>query len=261
MRTSDLIYLDIQRRFEELSRKEIQENSVIDLYTVATSEAFEKAYQEIENNKNPHIFTKLKNDDLDSIGFFFNMPRKPGEDDETYLYRLMDWVYSAEASNRTAINNALLNLEYASNAEYIPLTNGSGTASVVIIPKVYEDEVIENALDEVQKIVQKIASPSLYVEYIVPDVLGVKLHIALATDSGDPEQIQFNLEQQFREYINSIPPRQYLEVGNLNKIGINEPEVEYFQVLQVFIDNMETKEIKILQGLETKFVLDEIIWS
>ena len=107
----------------------------------------------------------------------------------------------------------------------------------------------------------QVASPSLYVEYVVPEIRPVKIHAHMQSEDGDVNQIRYNIEQAIKNYVNSIPPREYLMVGQLNRIGINEPEVDYFNVLQVFIDNKETKEIEILQNIETKFILDEIIWS
>lgn len=255
------IYKDIQRRFEDMTQKRIQEGTVIDFYTIAVAEAIKEAYEEIENSKNPHIFTKLSGQDLDDTGFFVNLPRKPGEDDESYKYRLMNWVLSAEASNYTAIHDALLNMEYASNAEFIPLTNGSGTASVYIIPKEYDDEIIENAIKEAEAIIKEKASPSLYVEYIVPTIRPVSIHAYVESKEGDIYQIRSNIEEMFKNYVNSIPPKQYLMVGRLNQIGINEPQVDYFDILQVFVDGKETKKIEILQDIETKFILDEVIWS
>ncbi|MED1125346.1 baseplate J/gp47 family protein [Bacillus atrophaeus] len=261
MREANAIHRDIRKRFERTSGKTIQEGSVIDFYTVAASETMEDVYEEIENNKDPHIYSKLRGQNLDDTGFFVNLPRRPGEDDEQYLYRLMNWNISSEASNTTAINDALLNLEYASNADYIPLTNGGGTASVFIIPKNYEEETIENAINEVEERLRKVASPSLYVEYIVPEIRGVRIHAYMQSQDGDVNQIRANLEQSIKDYVNSIPPREYLRVGILNRMGINEPEVNYFNILQVFIDGTEIKDIDILQNIESKFILDEIIWS
>lgn len=261
MKSSETIHSDIKSRFEGITNKRMQEGSVIDFYTVATSEAMEEAYQEIENSKNPHIYSNLSGQSLDDTGFFVNLPRKPGEDDQSYLYRLMNWNISAEASNTTAINDALLNLEFASNAEFIPLTNGGGTGTVFIIPKNYEQATVQSAILEVESRLKGVASPSLYVEYIVPEIRAVKLHAYMQTEDGDVNQIRANIEEAIKSYVNSIPPRNFLLVGQLNRIGINEPGADYFNILQVFIDDKEVKDIEILQNIESKFILDEIIWS
>jgi hypothetical protein len=261
VRESETIHRDIQRRFEEMTHKTIQEGSVMDFYTVATSDALEDVYKEIEDNKTPHIYTGLKGKNLDDFGFFVNCPRQPDESDEQYLYRTMNWKLRSEASNTTAIQNALLSMEFASNVEYIPLTNGCGTATAFIIPKNYEEETIEKALEETKERISSIVSPSLYIDYIVPSIVPVRIHIYMQSEDGDTELIKGNLDFKIRNYINEIPPTESLHVGAINRMGINEPQVNFFSVLQVFIDNEETKEIEILQGLETKLILDEIIWA
>ncbi len=260
MKQADQIHSDIQKRFEDITKKKIQEGTVIDFYTVATSDALEGAYKEIEDNKTPHIYTGIKGTNLDDFGFFVNCPRFPEESDEQYLYRIMEWKLKSEASNTTAIQNELLSLEFASNADYIPLTNGCGTASVYITPRNYNDDTIRFALQEVKDRIASIVSPSLYIEYIIPTIIPVRIHAFMQSQNGDLDLIRQNLENKIGEYINRIPPKQYLKIGLINRMGVNEPMVDFFNILQLSISDKEAKEIEILQRIETKFILDEIIW-
>lgn len=259
MKTSDTIQKDIALRFEDKVLKKTQEGSVIDMYNVAVSETLEEVYQEIEDSKNPHIFTGLTGQALDDTGFWVNCPRKVGEDDQNYIYRLMNWTLKNEASNTTAIQDSLLNLTFASNVDYVPFTKGSGTATCYVIPKFYNSETISGALAEAATIVKKIASPSLFVEYIIPAIRAVKLQVFLDS-SEDLLLIKSNIEQKIKTYINAIPPGQYLKVGEINKIGVNEPNVDYFSVLALIIDDDEEKGIEILQEIDSKFLFDEMIW-
>lgn len=261
MKDFDLIYSEIKRRYKAYTKKDITENSVIDFYTVAIADTAETIYKDIEDMKNPHIYSKLKEKSLDDLGFFMNMPREADESDHQYLYRLMNWKYSAEASNLIAINNALLNTKHSSDAEYIPRTNGSGTASVYIIPTTYAEEDITKAVEEAMELVQPIVSPSMYVEYVIPVPLPVIVHVALSSKTGDVETIKRTFTQKVKEYINRIPPNEYLEIGQINRIGINEELVDYFSVLQLFIDNVEQDGINIFQGINQKYLVDEIVWT
>lgn len=260
MRSSDTIQKDIAARFEMKSGKRIQRGSVIDLYTSAVGDTLHGVYQAIEDAKNPHLFTKLKGQELDDMGFGVNCPRKDGEDDASYLYRMMQWKNRMEASNTNAISVALLQPKYASNIEYIPFVYGSGTGVCYVIPRYYDAETIANALAEAARIIKEVASPSLYVEYIVPAIRAVKPIIFLSAPGSDLAAIQANIERKTRAYINAIAPKEYLKVGELNRIGINEPGVEYFSVLSLVIDNEETMEIEVLQTLDSKFLYDEIVW-
>lgn len=262
MKTSDTIQKEITARFENRTLRPVQTGSVIDLYNAAMGETLEDVYQEIEDSKNPHIYTGLHGQDLDDTGFWVNCPREINENDENYMYRLMNWMLKNEASNTTAISDSLLNPTYASNIQYLPFTKGSGTATCYVIPKYYDSATISNALAEAAKVVKKIASPSLFVEYIIPAIRAVKLQIFISTNSnGDNTLIKSNIEKKAKAYINAIPPGEYLKVGELNKIGVNETKVDYFSVLSLIIDNEEAAEIEVLQEIDSKFLFDEIIWS
>ncbi|MCR8854892.1 hypothetical protein [Lysinibacillus fusiformis] len=257
------IHARIKSRFLYYSEHKITENSVMDLYSLAVSDVMNELYKEIENSKMPHLYTKLTDQSLDDLGYLLSTPREVEESDVQYLYRLMNWKYSAESSNEKAINTALLNRTYASYVEYIPKTHGSGTGTVYIIPKTYDNpEVIENAISECIDVMERVSSPSLYVEYTIPGPKPVILNIALEiADNGDPGSIKRSLEKQIKEYVNNIPPDKYMLLGLINKIGVNEDYVDYFNLLQVFIDGKEQDEIEILQNLEDKYLLEEIVWN
>lgn len=228
---------------------------------MAVSETLQDVYQEIEDNKTPHIWSSLAGEKLDDTGTMFNLPRKEGESDTNYKYRLQQWLLSSEASNTAAISNALMELKYASNVDYVPYTKGSNTATCYIIPINYNTSTIQNALTEVTDIVEQIASPSLYVEYIIPTIKGVKLQIFMSAPNGDTETIQNNLTTQITEYINTIPPKSYLEVGTINRMGINEPNVDYFNVVALMIDNVVSDSVRVLQTIDSKLLFDDIIWT
>lgn len=259
LRTKETIHNDINRHFFNKSGIEVEKKTVMDLYTASVSDALEEAHIQIEENKNPHIYTKLKGQELDDTGIFVNCPREQGESDASYLYRLMNWTFVNQASNTTAIKNELLNLEYGT-AEYIPFTRGSGTATVYIIPKSYDSqESIDTAVSEVKDKVKAITSPSLYIEYVIPEISEVVLHLCAKTKTGDIEIIKNNIKSQVAEYVNGIAPKDYLEVGVINMIGVNEPGVSFFNTLRLMVDGKPAG-IKVLQEISKKFILQDIIW-
>lgn len=262
MRTAAEILSDLKKRFETRVQDKVASGTVLDFYNVSVSEALSEVYKEIEKNKNPHLWSKLYGESLDDMGVMLNISRKANEDDYTYRYRLMNWVLSNEASNKTAINDALLNPQYASNIEFQPCTKGSGTATCYIIPKDYSLETVTNAMQEAADIVGKIASPVIHIEYVVPTVRAVKFQIYINIAVGmDEDAIKNSIIDEVREYVNKIPPKSYLEIGQINKIGINTPGVEYFSVLSTLVDDEVMDYYKIIQGLDTKFIYDEIIWG
>lgn len=259
MKTSEEVYESLKSNFEDKIKDEIQTGSVIDIYNKTIADECRDMYQYIEDNKNPYLFTNTFGEDLDSLGYWVNLTREENETDEHYKYRLKDWLLTSEASNTTAITNSLLSPEYASNIQYVPYTYGSGTATCYIIPNEYEEETIAAALEEAEELIKDVVSPSLYVEYIVPSIRGVKLNCFLST-TGDETTIKSNISKKIQDYVNGIAPGDFLSIGEIIKLGINENGVEYFNVVSVFIDEEQTTDIQIIQELETKFLFDETIW-
>jgi len=261
MKTSSQVREDILNRFYSKTRTQVEEGSIIDIFTTVLAEVNEDIYQEIDRNRTPHVWSYLEGQQLDDTGTMLNLPRKAGEVDANYRYRLMNWTLTNEASNSTAINDALLSPVYASNIEFRPKVRGCGTGVCYVIPKEYTTDYITNALLEAKQIVEKMASPSLYVEYIVPEILGVKLQVYMVSENGDIDAIKGNIERNILEYINNIPPYSYLQVGQLNRIGIVEDKVDYFNVMSVIINGETITDTAIIQRIDTKFLYDEIIWT
>ena len=258
MKKVNEIYNSIQETFFNRTKLEIAEGSVIDNFINSVSVGINEAYVEIEEAKNPHIFTKLTGSNIDSMGMLVGCARQPEEDDQTYLYRMINWNTSNQTANKTAIETALTSMTYASNVTYVPLTQGVGTATAYIIPKKLEDADL--AIAETKKRLENIISTGSYVDYVIPKMLPVRL-VAYASIARDSENVKNNIESKIKDYINNIAPGDKLELGNINRIGINEPNVNYFSVSQVYINNKEYQDISALQKLEDKFLFDEIIWN
>lgn len=260
MKDFNQIYQDIKDRFSANTAQSITENSVMDFYTISVADVYEMVYQDIESMRNPHLYSTLKEQSLDDLGFFMNMPRYTDESDGQYLFRLMNWRYTVESSNMTAINNQLLRVEKASDAQFIPKTSGSGTGTVYIIPREYTEDNIAESIAESMMLIEGIVSPSLHVDYVIPEPVALILHVGLKTGI-DSSTIKRILEEKIQNYTNSIPPEGTLEIGEINRIGINETDVSYFSTLQVFLDGAEQSEVEIYQPIQHKFLLEEIIWS
>lgn len=253
------VYSDIKSRFLKKTGIDIETGTAIDGYVLSSAEGIQLAYQEIENNKKPYMFTQATGEELDSWGVLMQLPRKVGESDTNYSYRLINGHLIKETSNATAVQAEFLNNQYISNARFVPKLYGCGTAGLYIIPTDYSDETKANALAEAQLKIKNSCSPGTYVRYIFPDLKKVKLVVSMKA-TGDVAAIKTQLCADVEEYLNGIPIANYLEVGEVNKIGINTANVEYFNVNTVFINGTQNNNIEILQTIDIKFVFDEIIW-
>lgn len=260
MKTFSQIYDGLKKKFFDRSKLDVEPGTVIDFYMLSSSEGLYEAYQEIEANKNPHIFTKLSGEDLDNTGFGFNCPREANETDDSYKYRLMNWTQKSEASNLLAIEMALMNMKYASYVTYVPLTEGVGTATAYIIPKEYDEATINNAIAETQEKLKNVCSPGSYISYVIPKNIPIKIVAYINAEDSDINTIKNNITKKTSQYVNNIPVGDFLELGEINKIGVNEPGVNYFNVVQLYVNNNLTTSLNILQKIESKFVFDDIIW-
>lgn len=252
---------DITKRFKnKLSERELRSGSIIDFYNSAVAEVWEEVYQEIEDAKNPYLYSNLEGELLDDLGILVNCVRKENESDDNYKYRIINWKISSEAGNNKAVETNLLDLTYASYVEQVGFSQGAGTVTYYVIPKEYTDETIANALEEVHQKVSEKTMDSLYKKYVIPTQLPVQLAVYIRSEQGDLEYIKSNLESKIRNYVNNIAPREYLEIGEINKIGVNENYVSYFNVLSYYIGNENKTETRALQSIESKFLLDKIVW-
>ena len=258
MRERKDIFGDIRKDFESRAKRDLRSSPALTFYTDAVSGALERVYQEIHDVKSPYIFTEVDGEDLDGIGFLVNCPREVGEGDESYMNRLMNWTLKNQASNKTAIEDALLNLEYSSDAKYVEHTHGCGTGSIFIIPKDYEQK--EKAEQEVKNKISDVISPGKYIDYIFPTPKSVKIMAYLHNEEGDKEFIKSQLESEFEKYINELAPVDNLEIGELNRIGYDKSPVSYFSILEIKIDQEPVRELSISQDIKTKFIYDSTIW-
>lgn len=219
-------------------------------------------YQTIEDNKNPHLYSNLSGDNLDDMCQMVNIVRRTDETDDTLLYRLNNWTLSNAMGNTTAITDALLDLEYASNVTYVPCVYGCGTAVAYVIPNEYSTDVINSALAEAKERIENVVSPSLYIQYIVPKIIPVSFSIALSvTDDTDIEFVKALLELKIEEYVNGLAPKEYMEIGQIEKFCMAEDTVSYFTILSYSVNDEEQSTIKVLQETETKLMLDTVSWT
>ena len=261
--TMDEVYSNLINNFYSKTNIDIQKGTVIDNFMLAISDMIQSAYDEIENNKTPYKYTDIKGENLDSIALFFGMSRKANESDKNFLYRITKWNTSNKASNLDAIETALMNLTYSSNVTYMPYAYGCGTAAAYIIPRQLTDEYKELAIAEVKSVLQKVTSPSTYINYVIPEILPVKIIIIYKSSYEEINSIVNEVNEKIIEYINAIPTGEYLEVGYINKLGINNNYINYFNVVSLTIDGEEIGSVSALQKVESKFLIDEsnIVWQ
>ena len=261
IKTFSEIYNSLKERFYNRTKLDIEKGSVIDMFTASVANEIEDVHQTIEDNKKPYLFTTQTGDELDSTGYFVSCPRYVDESDGNYFSRLVNWNANNATCNATAIDNACKELEYSNAANYVAYTEGIGTATIYLIPLSYNSSDIELCLKEAQEKVSVVINPSSRVEFKVPDPRYVKLVVYLdVVDGADTAVVKSNIIKDIKEYINGIAPGDKLYLGQINRIGLSPKEVEYFNVVQIYINDEEATDFEILQTIEAKFIFDQIIW-
>lgn len=255
------IYNDLKDNFLNRSGLDVAPRSVIDMFFKAIADALHQIYNTIEENKKPYLFTNQKGEELDSTGFFLQCPREEGESDGNYLYRLSNWTQRNAACNQQAILDKCKELKYSSSQNYVPYTKGIGTATIYVIPLSYSESAITRALLEAQEKVSPVISPSSIIEFEVPEPKYIKLvaYLDVKADS-DKENIKRIIQDGVKDYINNIPPGTSLYLGQINNIGLDTPDVEYFNVVQIFAGDDEITNFEILQTITAKFLFEQIIY-
>lgn len=255
------IYESLKSKFYKNTKIDIERGSVIDMFISATSDEIAEVHQTIEDNKKPYLFTTQTGSELDSTGYFVSCPRHSNESDENYFYRITKWNRNNASCNATSIENKFQELEYSTAANYVAYTKGIGTGTIYLIPKSYSETDKEMALKEAQEKVSPVINPSSIVEFKVPEPRYVKLvaYIDVAEDI-DATSVKEEIISKLKTYINGIAPGDKLFLGQINKIGLSPNGVQYFNVVQIYINEEEATDFEILQTLESKFIFDEFIW-
>lgn len=226
-----------------------------------TADIIQQVYNVIEENKKPYLFTKQSGDELDSTGYFLQCPREENESDSNYLYRLSNWIQRNAACNQQSIEDKCKELKYSSTQNYVPYTKGVGTATIYIVPLDYTNAAQTRALLEVQEKLSPVISPSSIVEFVIPEPKYIKLVAYLDIKKGaDTESIKRSIQDNVKQYINTIPPGASLFLGEINNIGLDIENVEYFNVVQIFSNDNEITDFEILQTVSGKFLFDQIIY-
>lgn len=261
IKTFEEIYKDLKDGLYNRTGIDIESRSVMDMLIKALADCLHMIYQTIEKNKKPYLFTQQKEEELDDTGYFLNCPRLNNESDSNYLYRLSNWIQRNASCNQTAIEDKCKELIYSSSATYVPYTHGLGTATIYLIPLNYTDEGREVAINEAKRTIDNVISPTSIVYYKVAEPSYIKLVSYLDIKTGyDKSTIKQTVFNYIKTYINSIPPGYSLTLGEINKIGLNIEGVEYFNIVQLFNNNEELADFELLQTIQSKFLLDEIIW-
>lgn len=254
--TLAIIYERLKNKVQSLLGVSVTKYSFIDQLLYACSDSLNEAYTEIEKNKTPHIYTSLSGERIDGLGVLVGCYRYENESDKSYLARVMAHHKTHAASNATAIEMMLAELKYSSHASYTPFTQGTGTATIHFIPVFYDDATIEKAIGEIKARLKQVVSPDSYIKVQVAIPISVKI-FAYAQLDGQNEFITTQLQEKIKKYVNGIPIGNTLSYGMINRIGLSETGVSYFNTIGIYLDEKKMEDLEMMQTIQNKFLFDQ----
>lgn len=251
-------YASLKAKIQNLLGATIQPHTVIDQFIYGASEAIDEAYNEIEANKTPHIYTGLKGSRIDGLGMLIGCARYENETDRSYLTRCMAHHTSHQASNVTAILTALTNLEYVSNVSYTPFTQGVGTATIHFIPKHYDN--VELAKKEIAKRIANVVAPDSYIKLEAAKPVAIKI-IAYCVFKEDTQYLRDEISKAVKNYINNIPIGDTLSYSAINLIALNIANVKHFNTIAIYVDDKRMHALERIQTIEEKFLFQSLAFE
>lgn len=251
-------YASLKAKIQKLLGVTIQSHTVIDQMIYGASQAIDEAYDEIEKNKDPHIYTGLTGSRIDGLGMLVGCPRYENETDSSYLTRVMSHHTSHQASNITAITMALVDLKYTSHTSYTPFSQGVGTATIHFIPKHYD--YVDLAKKEIRERLSKVTSPDAYILIEPARPISVEI-IAYCVFEEDSETIHTTVREHIKDYINNIPIGHTLSYSAINKIALNLDGVKHFNTIAIYVDHERMHALERIQTIQEKFVFDNIAFE
>lgn len=248
-------YASLKAKIQKLLNATIQSHTVLDQLIYGASEAIDEAYDEIEKNKDPHIYSGLKGNRIDGLGMLIGCPRYENESDKSYLTRVMAHHTSHQASNTTAIVMALTNLKYTSHISYVPFTQGLGTATIHFIPTHYD--YTELAKKEIRERLENVTAPDAYVKLEVASPIAVEI-LAYCVISEDTEVFREELKAQIKAYVNNIPIGESIRYSDINLLGAKIDGVQYFNTTAIYLDQERLYALERPQTIQGKFLFQNI---
>lgn len=164
---------------------------------------------------------------LDMLGKLLNCPRRPGEEDDNYRYRISNQVFSAAKSNETALRLACLSVEGVKDVVMNKFTRGSGSFTIHIIT----DEVLtpDSIIDEVKSIVEQNKAEGVSATVTGPKPVSLDITFSLKlyskpTDEG--RSLSGQIKTSVQEYIDDLGMGSTISIQKILSIATLEDNVK-----------------------------------
>lgn len=179
------------------------------------------AYNEIDAIKKSMSVDTASGSDLDVIGNSRNVYRSPGEGDNLYRYRIVNYFADGKGSSIGAMVVALSELDGVSQVISRPFAVGTGSMVLYLVPS--GSSISSNTLSTAQATINSMEATGCRGIVRSAIVQSVQVHIALSFTPGTSNiaSLKSLCVSAVTKYINSLQVGQALITNQMTAICIN----------------------------------------
>lgn len=182
-KSRDQIVEDILKRLEEGTEiVSTEPGSIVRTFSEVLSEEFSQFYSEVDLVSTMSFVTTAKGQFLDLLGVMLNCYRNVGEDDETFRYRITNYVYVLAGANQISIRLKLLEIPEVRDVIMEEFTKGTGSFTVYIITDAMETS--EDIIAAAQEVVEEHKGYGIKGEVKTPILISLKLVVRLILEES-----------------------------------------------------------------------------
>lgn len=214
-------------------------------------------YTDLEFNVYMTFLSKAQGMYLDWAGETVSCSRLPGEDDDTYRYRISQQIYVAKGANETALRLKILSLPEVYDVVMKPFTLGTGSFHVYVIPM--DPLMGSSVISSVQAILDSNQAYGINGKASLPKEVkfGIDITLIIKSDTNGPAQIRRTVQRTIRDYINAIGVGQPLLMTDLiSTIKLVDKDIVDFKMNTMHIRNRPVLFTNYELYWDEKFVAD-----
>lgn len=244
----ELMTIAVERLSQNTPITNFSPGSIARALLEITNEHIAQFYQALDYNLAMAFVSKAEGYFLDLIGELLNCPRREGEADDNYRYRICHQVQVVAGCNLTALRLELLSIPGVRDVVMQPYTFGAGSFSVYVVPEEASGRVPRTLLEAVQAVLDEKAAFGVRAVAMEPIMTPVDIKIKLVFGNVDYREPILNQARRAAwEYIANLRPGGVLVVAELIQRvmdisdEIRDMEITYFYIgdRPVLVTNQE----------------------